>query len=98
MSLVMYNPKQVNKCSNGRCCPSHCKVSNHHTMLWKKALQFTNPFNVLTIVDVEMDEIEQNKANEVEKMSELDFTGDKMLGDCLTDLLISVHSNLSGKV
>ena len=86
--------RSCNKC----CCPSHCQVRNHHTVMWKKAMEFTNPFKVFTMEDVEDEAIEHDDTLEDNKMADLNFSGDRLLGDCITDLLLSVNTNLSGKV
>ena len=88
----------VKKCCSKCCCLYHCRVNSHHTMFWKKAMEFTNPFMISTMVDIEDESIENDDKREDIMMEHLNFSEDKLMGDCLTDLLMSVNSNLSGKV
>ena len=47
--------------------------------------------------DVEDEAIEHDDTLEDNKMADLNFSGYMLLGDCITDLLLSVNTNLSGK-
>ena len=88
----------VKKCCSKCCCLYHCRVNSHHTMFWKKAMEFTNPFMISTMVNIEDESIENDDKRGDIMMEHLNFSEDKLMGDCLTDLLMSVNSNLSGKV
>ena len=83
------------RCCTKCCCFSHCKVNNHHTVLWKKAKEFTNPFVMSTMVDVEDENIEEYSTIDDKQMAALSF-GQDMMGDCLTEMLMNVSSDLSG--
>ena len=72
----------INKCCGQCCCLSHCRVSNHHTMQWKKAKEFTNPFMMTTIVDIKDENLEDYYISKDNKM-----------GEGLTDLLMNVNTN-----
>ena len=78
-------PQRIISCKKC-CCLSHCLVTNHNTMVWKKAMEFTDPFKVCDIVDVEDDDLD-NCTEEIE-----DF--DDTMGDGITSLLMNVNLNL----
>ena len=72
----------INKCCGQCCCLPHCRVSNHHTIQWKKATEFTNPFMMTTIVDIKDENLEDYYISKDNKM-----------GEGLTDLLMNVNTN-----
>ena len=65
------------------CCFSHCKVANHHTIVWKKATELANPFKMHTVVEME----------DAEEILDDDtpINTDYNLGDGLTSLLMNVN-------
>ena len=87
---IMWRTKCCTKC----CCFSHCKTNNHHTVLWRKAKEFTNPFVMSTMVDIEDENTEDCSTIDDKQMAALSF-GENM-GDCLTEMLMNVNSDLSG--
>ena len=83
------------KCCDKCCCLSHCRVSNHHTLVWKKAKEFTNPFMVSSMVNVDDENMEDFNIS-VEK-NEARFYDERKMGDGLTNLLMNVNIDFSGK-
>ena len=77
------------------CCFSHCRVSNHHTVMWKKANEFTNPFMMSTMVDVEDENMEDFNISGSKQMEDF-FSEEKFMGDGFTDLLMNVNTDFSG--
>ena len=76
--------KVTDKCKQC-CCLSHCKVANHHTVLWKKAKEFTNPFKTYTEVDI-IDDAEEIQVDD--NPIETKYN----LGDGLISLLMNVNT------
>ena len=83
------------KCCTKCCCFSHCKINNHHTVLWRKAKEFTNPFVMSTMVDIEDENTEDCSTIDDKQMAALSY-GENMVGYCLTEMLMNVNSDLSG--
>ena len=81
----------MNKCCRKCCCLSHCRLSNHHTVIWKKAKEFTNPFVMSTMLYVEDEAMEEFSIEE----EQLNFSDEKMMEDSLTDLLMNVNGDVS---
>ena len=78
--------RKITKCKQC-CCLSHCQVANHHTVVWKKATEFTNPFKKQTVVDIiDVYENEDNHSpiNNTDSM-------ENNMGDGLTSLLMNLN-------
>ena len=68
-------------CCRQCCCYSHCLLNNHHTLVWKRATEFTNPFKECVVMNIEEDALECTI-----------FEEPKVIGDSLTDLIFSVNT------
>ena len=84
VTLSELNLKNLTSKCKQCCCLSHCKVANHHTTVWKKAEEFTNPFKTYTGVDIDVDE------NDIKEDDE-DYSNVENMGDGLTSLLMNVN-------
>ena len=91
LELKIMNEENIKKlgipekssCCKQCCCFSHCALANHGTSLWRKAIQFTNPFQECTVCDI---------VNGSQEYVINDDDDVKLNGDSLTDLLFSVNS------
>ena len=80
--VMELNIQRRSACCKQCCCHSHCLVNNHHTLVWKRATVFTNPFMESVVMDIEENTLECIIDEEP-----------KIMGDSLTDLLFSVNTN-----
>ena len=71
-------------CCNKCCCLPHCLVENHHTKLWKKATQFTNPFPSCYMMTTEETNINYATSSD-------NTTSTSCADDEITNLLFSVN-------
>ena len=85
--VVNESEKKQKACSKC-CCLEHCRVRNHNTQHWKKAIERYNPFAMSTVMNIESEYLESNNEDDIY------FSQETNIDDGLTSILMRTDLKL----